>query len=187
MLSTREYLAELAAILAHIDPAAVETATRVLVDAYDSDATIFVIGNGGSASTASHFALDLAKNPVHTLDQRPPRCVSLTDNVAALTAWANDTSYDRVFEAQLMSIWRRGDVLVAISASGNSPNVVRAVRWANEHGGTTVGLLGRGGGECASLCHAPVVMPHMDYGHVETAHLALCHYWVDVFKAHLKG
>ncbi|MCW5853796.1 MAG: SIS domain-containing protein [Anaerolineae bacterium] len=186
MLNMRNYLGELAAILARIDPSAVEAATRVLVDAYDRDATIFVIGNGGSASTASHFALDLAKNPLRSPDQRPPRCVALTDNVAALTAWANDTSYDRVFEAQLMFLWRPGDVLVAISGSGNSPNVVRAVRWADQHDGTTVGLLGRGGGECAPLCHAPVTIPDMDYGHVETAHLAVCHYWVDHFKAYLK-
>jgi len=186
MLSTREYLAELAAILAHIDPAAVETATRVLVDAYDSDATIFVIGNGGSATTATHFALDISKNPVPTPDTRRVRCVALGSTDGLVRGMVVQDSYDRIFEEQLVSLWRPGDVLLVITGSGNSPNVVRADEWANAHGGTTVGLLGRGGGRCTSLCYAAVDVPDMDYGLIETVHMAVCHYWVDTFRERLK-
>ncbi len=182
---TTSYFNHLSDVLARIDPQSVEAATRILLDGYGRDATIWVIGNGGSATTATHFALDLSKNPVTAPDQRRVRCVALTDNTAALTAWANDTSYDRIFAEQLASVWRPGDVLVVISASGNSPNVVRAVEWANDHDGATVGLLGRGGGQSAGLCHASIVIPDMDYGHVETAHMAVCHYWVDSFKGQL--
>ncbi len=186
MTDLKTYGAAMADVMRRIPPQSVDDSTAALLDAYERDATIFVIGNGGSATTATHFALDIAKNPVPTLETRRVRCVALTDNVAALTAWANDTSYDRVFEEQLVSLWRPGDVLLVITGSGNSPNVVRAVEWANGHGGTTVGLLGRGGGRCASLCHAAIDVPDMDYGLIETVHMAVCHYWVDTFRERLK-
>ncbi|MFN8473995.1 MAG: SIS domain-containing protein [Anaerolineae bacterium] len=185
-MDLKTYAAAMADVMQRIPTHSVDESTRVLLDAYERDATIFVIGNGGSATTATHFALDIAKNPVPDAKTRRVRCVALTDNIAALTAWANDTSYDHIFEEQMGSLWRPGDVLLVITGSGNSPNVVRAVEWANAHAGTTVGLLGRGGGRCASLCHATVDVPHMDYGLIETVHLAVCHFWVDTFREHLK-
>ncbi len=185
MMDLKTYGAAMAEVMQRIPPESVDDSTAILLDAYERDATIFVIGNGGSATTATHFALDISKNPVPTPDTRRVRCVALTDNIAALTAWANDTSYDRIFEEQLVSLWRPGDVLLVITGSGNSPNVVRAVEWANAHGGTTVGLLGRGGGRCTSLCYAAVDVPDMDYGLIETVHMAVCHYWVDTFREYL--
>ena len=186
MLDLKSYATVMADVMQRIPQPSVDESTRVLLDAYERDATIFVIGNGGSATTATHFALDISKNPVPDAHARRVRCIALTDNIAALTAWANDTSYDRIFEEQLASLWRRGDVLLVITGSGNSPNVVRAVEWANAHAGATVGLLGRGGGRCASLCHTAIDVPDMDYGLIENIHLAVCHYWVDAFRERLK-
>ena len=187
MLDLKSYATVMADVMGRIPQPSVDESTRVLLDAYERDATIFVIGNGGSATTATHFALDISKNPVPDARARRVRCIALTDNIAALTAWANDTSYDRIFEEQLASLWRAGDVLLVITGSGNSPNVVRAIEWANAHAGATVGLLGRGGGRCASLCHIAIDVPDMDYGLIENIHLAVCHYWVDAFRERLKS
>lgn len=177
------YFQSMARALEAVAPDSVDRATQALLDAYNRDATIFVIGNGGSATTASHFALDISKNAQPSGGTRRVRCIALTDNVAALTAWGNDNGYETIFEQQLVPLWRDGDLLVVISASGNSSNVVRAVQWVNERGGVTVGLLGMAGGVCAGLCAYPVVIPDRDYGIIENGHLAVTHYWVDVFKA----
>ncbi len=135
---------------------------------------VFVVGNGGSAATASHFACDLSKG---TRRDGPPtfHVVSLTDNVPLLTAWANDSGYDRVFSEQLTALARPGDLLVAISASGNSPNVVAAVDAARSCGMAVVGLSGRSGGRLAHLVDVVVNVPSDRIEVVEDAHLIVAH------------
>ena len=146
--------------------------------AYVRGSQVFIIGNGGSASTASHMACDLGK----TVLRKAPdpyakrfRVVALTDNVALLTAWANDTSYDTVFAEQLWNIASPGDVLIAISASGNSPNIAKAVNAARELGMTSIALLGFDGGVVKKVADMTMVVDSSNYGYVEDAHLVLNH------------
>ena len=185
MLSIPDYLATLANTLARIPEAQVEAATQLIAHAYEGDQTIFVIGNGQSATTASAFALDLTKGTAGP--GRRFRVIALTDNTAALTAWANDVNYEAIFTEQLVSLFRPGDLLLAISASGNSPNVLAAAAWARAHEGKVLALTGFGGGKLSEIADAAVVVPSDDYGHVETAHIAISHYWVDYFRAWLAG
>jgi len=118
-----------------------------------------VVGNGGSASTASHMACDLSKN---TLAGNRPRfrVMSLTDNVALMSALANDVGYEHVFKEQLVNLIRTGDVLIVLSGSGNSPNVLEAMRYARERSATVIAFLGFDGGEAAELADHAIVAPH---------------------------
>lgn len=167
------YVAEL---LADLDCEAIERAGRALEDARHGGGTIFLLGNGGSAATASHVANDLGLGP-RVRGGEPYRAVSLSDNVAFLTAAGNDLGYESVFVEQLKTLMRPGDVVIAISASGNSPNVVRAVEYAKKRAAFTVGLTGFDGGrlrEIADEC-VHIATPHGDYGPVEDLHLILGH------------
>ncbi len=143
---------------------------------------IFVFGNGGSASTASHFAADLGKNTVRS---HMPRfqIICLNDNVAIFSAYANDDGYDSVFVEPLLSLSDPGDVALAISASGNSPNVVRAVQAANERGLITIGFAGMEGGKLKELAQHCVTIPSRSYEHIEDVHMMLCHALVATIKA----
>ncbi len=157
---------------------AVERIAAVLLAARAEDRTIFFCGNGGSASTASHFVTDIAKVAGGTASKAPGRrfrCLSLNDNVPGLTAWANDVSYAEVFAGPLRALATKGDVLVAISGSGNSPNVLAAVAAAKEIGLTTVGLTGIGGGKLKDLVDVPLVVPSSSMQHTEDVHLVVCH------------
>jgi D-sedoheptulose 7-phosphate isomerase len=142
---------------------------------------IFVFGNGGSASTASHFAADLVKNTVRS---HMPRFMvtCLNDNIATFSAYANDDGYECVFAEPLISLSDPGDVAIAISASGNSPNVIRAIRAANERGLITVGLVGMTGGKLKELARHCIVVPSDSYEHIEDIHLMLCHALVATIK-----
>jgi D-sedoheptulose 7-phosphate isomerase len=147
-----------------------------LFGAYEAGSRVFLIGNGGSASNASHFAQDLAKGSAPGLDaERRLRAVALTDNASFLTALANDVGYERVFEQQLRTLAERGDLLIAISGSGNSPNVLRAVEWAREAGLETLGVTGFDGGKLRALAHSGVHIECSDMGICETLHAALFH------------
>jgi D-sedoheptulose 7-phosphate isomerase len=172
--SAANWLREAAQVIGGIDPDAVSRAAAVLVDAWKQDATIFVVGNGGSAATASHLALDLQKAG-RSPGGRAPRAISLADNAGLVTAWANDVSFDRVFAEQLEVLARPGDALVVISVSGSSPNLVSAVASARRLGLTSVGLLGRTGGAVRDAVDVAVLVPSDDYGWVESAHVALHH------------
>jgi D-sedoheptulose 7-phosphate isomerase len=182
------YLQEVSHHLRSIRPEAIVRSAERLLRAYREGAQILVAGNGGSASTASHLACDLGKT---VLGADPGarssrfRVVSLADNVALLTAWANDVGYDSVFAEQVKSLGQPGDVLVVISASGSSPNIVAAVHAARERGLETIGLLGFDGGEVRDLLDEQVVVDCSDYGHVESAHLVLGHLLTDWFKLHV--
>jgi D-sedoheptulose 7-phosphate isomerase len=168
------YWKELADVAAEIDLAAVAQAANRLLDCQARGGVVFIVGNGGSAATASHMACDLAKG---TRRDGPPtfRVVALTDNVPLLTAWANDTSYDRVFAEQLRSLAPPGDLLIAISASGNSPNVVAAVEAATSLGVETLAISGRRGGHIARLADRVIRVPSDRIEVVEDAHLIIAH------------
>ena len=170
----QNYISHLQGVLARLTLPDVKASIDAIMAAYYADKQIFVIGNGGSASTASHIACDLGKGT--SVPGKPRfRVISLTDNVATMTAWSNDVSYEDVFIEQLKNLVNPGDLVLGISASGNSENVIRAIRYANEIGCKTVGWSGFGGGKLAEICDINVVVDSNLYGPVEDVHLILNH------------
>jgi D-sedoheptulose 7-phosphate isomerase len=157
---------------------------EMLFRAYRSEKQVFTVGNGGSASTASHMAADLGKNTIGP-NMRRFRILSLNDNAAIVTALANDIGYEHIFSEQLVNLIQPGDLLVAISGSGNSPNVVRAMTYAREQCAEVVAVLGFDGGRAAGLADLAVIVPVDHYGIVEDLHLIINHILVDYFKARL--
>jgi len=174
IVDAMQYLSDVARLLAAAPVDDIAAAADVLWETYARDGTVITIGNGGSAATASHFASDLLKWTIAP-DWRRVRALALTDNVAAITAWSNDVDYERVFVEQLTSVFRPGDTLVAISCSGESASVLRAVEWARVRGGASIGLCGRDGGRLARLVDLGVVVEDDFLPRVEDVHLALCH------------
>ncbi len=171
----RGYLAEARAALA--EPYLLEGVGRIvpiLLRARASGRTVFFFGNGGSASTASHFVVDLSKVAARG-DGPRIRCVGLSDNIPSLTAWGNDTEYSRIFSEQLKILAQPGDVAIALSGSGNSPNVLAGVRAAKELGVTTIGLTGIGGGQLKDLADVAVVVPSNSMQHTEDVHVLILH------------
>jgi D-sedoheptulose 7-phosphate isomerase len=143
--------------------------------------TIFFFGNGGSASTGSHMANDIAKSTI--VGENPRfRCLSLSDPVPTLLAWANDLSYSEVYAEQLKNLGRPGDVAVGISGSGNSPNILRGLEEARRLGMVTVGLIGRGGGRQKGLCDVSLIVPSDNMQHIEDVHLVVCHLLTSYFR-----
>jgi len=169
-----QYMVDLAGALATAPREPLQQIADVLWETYQRDGTIITCGNGGSAASATHFACDLAKWTICE-DRRRVRAVALTDNMALLSAWANDRAYERIFVEQLTNLYRPGDVVFAISGSGNSPSVLRAVEWANARGATTIGLTGFDGGKLARLAHVALNVPHHVMPQVEDVHMAICH------------
>ena len=138
------------------------------------DRQIFVFGNGGSAANASHFATDLGKGSSDKLSKRF-RVLSLNDNVSWLTALGNDYAYEDVFVRQLMNYAKPGDLVLVMSVSGNSPNVVKAVEWANKNGVHTIALVGGKRGKLAEIAGQTIVINDTHYGRAEDAHMGICH------------
>jgi len=170
------YVRYLHQVLTKIDMNSVHAAISCFLEARDKGQTIFFAGNGGSAATASHFAQDLAEVG-RKANVKSFRTLSLTDNVSFITAMANDYGYEKIFSIQMSELFKPGDVLVAISASGNSPNVVEAVEYARRFQGISVGLVGFDGGKLLNLCdHVVHVQANKgEYGPVEDAHMILVH------------
>jgi D-sedoheptulose 7-phosphate isomerase len=168
----RGYFEYLASVFDRVDQHAVGQFIEVLEKARAENRTVFFFGNGGSAATASHFQNDLTR-----WRTEPMRVMSLTDNVAVISALANDYGYEHIFVMQLETLLRPDDVVVAISASGNSPNVVNAIEFANQRDATTVGLTGFDGGRLADLVDVHVHVPTDagEYGPVEDVHMAIDH------------
>lgn len=172
---TRGYLDYLKTVLDSIDPEEVSGFIKTLFDARACGATVFMIGNGGSAATASHFANDLSFG---TNDyEKPFRVLSLTDNVPVITALSNDFGYDEVFVRQLSVLGKKGDVVVGISASGNSPNLVRAFEFATQAGMRTVAITAFDGGKLKLMADQGihVATGPKEYGPAEDAHMVLDH------------
>ena len=169
------YLAYLGDVLAQLNRDEVAAFADALIAARERGARIFFIGNGGSAATASHFANDIGIGS--RTWRKPFRALSLCDNQSVMTAIANDYSYAEVFSRQLMVQMQAGDVVVAISVSGNSPSIVEAITYANANGGITIGLSGFDGGALRQAAKIPVHVPTNkgEYGPAEDAHMILDH------------
>lgn len=174
MTVVEAHIDEVRRVLAEMPAGEVERVIYIILDAYRRQRHVYVVGNGGSASTASHFACDMSKATISG-DLPRLRVTSLTDNVALLTAWANDSSYEAVFAEQLANLLDPGDVVVAISASGKSPNILAAVDTARSRGAVTVGLVGFNGGPLKTMVDVAVHVPSHSYGVVEDCHLVLEH------------
>ena len=183
-LDAKAYLDRLRVELARVDAAAVERWADFVFDVWTRGSTLYLIGNGGSAAAASHLSVDLGKGTVAADNLRDEshrrlRVVSLTDNVPWITAVANDLDYEQVFVQQLMSAAMGGDALIAFSGSGNSPNVLAAVDWANRHGLRTFGVTGFDGGRLKELQQDGVHVDLDDMAMVESVHVSLFHWVVD--------
>src|SRR5947209_17094090 len=182
-LDARSFLQRVGRELLQIDPDEIRALADAIHDCYARGNFVFLCGNGGSGSNASHFCEDLGKGTIKREDfdndqKRRLRILSLTDNTPYILAWANDEGFDRVFVEQLKNLANPGDLLVAISGSGNSPNILRAVEWANKHDLRTFGLTGYSGGKLRSLARQNLHVPLDDMGVVETTHLAAFHWAV---------
>jgi D-sedoheptulose 7-phosphate isomerase len=170
-----EYLGYLSRVLAELDRKEISVFSDILLAARERGAAIYFIGNGGSAATASHFANDIA---IGTRSfKKPFRVISLCDNQAVLTAIGNDNGYENIFYEQLQVLLKKGDVVVAISASGNSPNVIKGISYAKEVGATTVGLTAFDGGKLRKLADCSVHIPTLkgEYGPAEDGHMIIDH------------
>src|SRR5213592_4873386 len=191
-LTPAAFLRRYAEELARINPAELQSLGDAVHDAYRRRALVFVIGNGGSGSNASHFCEDAGKCTLRRADYdndaKPRlRILSLTDNTPYILAWANDEGFERVFAEQLKNLATAGDLLIAISGSGNSPNVLRAVEWANKNGVKTFGCTGFSGGKLRSLAQQGLHVPLDDMGIVESIHLSAFHWVVGDLHRRISG
>ncbi len=174
-------------VLDTIDTQEIEDFMNIIEDAYKNDRFVFVIGNGGSASNASHLAQDLAKGTRNHKEQKKRlKALSLTDNAAFLTAQGNDEGYESVFEQQLMTFAKPGDIVIAISGSGNSPNIIKAIEWANDNGLKTVGVTGFDGGKLKKIAHQSVNVALNDMCTSESIHTIIFHYVIIELKERFK-
>lgn len=183
---SREYLQLLQDTLAQLDLDALSRTMELLVQALEQDRTIYIFGNGGSAATASHFQNDFNKGISEYTDKKF-RFSCLNDNVATLMAIANDISYEEVFRFQLRGRIRPGDLVMAISGSGNSPNVLRAVEYAREQGNTVIGLTGMDGGKLKALSDVSLHAPTMSMQVTEDVHMIFDHLMMAVLYKTLAG
>jgi D-sedoheptulose 7-phosphate isomerase len=171
----RSYLAEARSVLA--DDYLVEALGKVVpifATAREQGRLIFFFGNGGSASTSAHFVTDIAKDTFRGTGPRF-RCFALADNVDSLTAWANDADFTKVFSEELKGLARAGDVAVAISGSGDSPNILEGAATAKAMGLTTIGLTGRQGGKLKGLVDVALVVPSQSMQHIQDVHMVFLH------------
>ncbi|HUR10149.1 MAG TPA: SIS domain-containing protein [Flavitalea sp.] len=170
----KNYIAAQKQALQDIPLEKVEQLIGIIHTAWKEDRNIFVFGNGGSAANASHFVTDLGKSASDKMG-KVFRCLSLNDNVAWMTAIANDYSYEEVYSRQLQNYARPGDLVFTLSVSGTSPNVVKAVRWARQNGLYTIALVGSKGKEIADEVDFSIVINSTHYAHVEDAQMGICH------------
>ncbi len=168
------YLTELEQVIHNLSRAEVQAVAQALLENWRARQQLFIIGNGGSAATASHMMNDMNKF-TNTPGKHRFRCIALTDNVPLMTAVGNDQSYAEIFVEPLMNLLQPGDTVLAISASGNSPNLVRAVEYAQAHGAQVIGFTGRPGGQLAELADLKVVIPSDRIGQQEDGHMILDH------------
>jgi D-sedoheptulose 7-phosphate isomerase len=179
-LGISDYLTRVCAEIGRLDRDQIEKVSELVEAAYDEGRFVFICGNGGSGANASHLCEDLAKCTLRDFEgQKRLKVLSLTDNTPGIMAWANDEGYDRIFVEQLKNLASPGDLLLAISGSGNSPNILKAVSWANDHGLTTVGMTGFSGGKLKALSHHNFHVPIDDMGVVESLHQVVFHWIID--------
>ena len=173
-VAAKDYLLAVQGVLARLDHAIVDRMVEVVWRGYQEGRTLFLFGNGGSAALASHFACDIGKGTIAGKRKRL-KTVALTDNVALITAWANDKAYDAIFAEQLESLAEKGDIALAISGSGNSPNVIRGLETARRIGAETLLLTGFEGGRAKALSDLCLVVPSDSMQLIEDAHLCATH------------
>ncbi|MSR57588.1 MAG: SIS domain-containing protein [Planctomycetaceae bacterium] len=179
-MDVHAYLVRQQAEVARLDTAAIEALADSIYKRYLSGRFVYIIGNGGSAANASHLCEDLGKSSIVDFEkQKRLKVLSLTDNTPYILAWANDTSYDRIFVEQLKNFGEPGDLLIAISGSGNSPNILAAVDWANDHGIETFGITGFDGGKLLQRADQSLHCRLDDMGMVESLHQIAFHYVLD--------
>lgn len=176
-----EYLSSVQKALSALDLHDVTAVAELILDARSSGNQVLIAGNGGSSATASHMASDLTRAAADSPGP-PLRCRSLTDNVPTFTAWSNDVAFDSAFALQVDQLIEPGDALIAISASGNSPNIIAAADAARRQGASVVGLVGFGGGKLAQVADIAVVVASDEYGPVEDIHLLLNHLLATVIR-----
>ena len=159
---------------------------RIILEGFKNNKRVFICGNGGSAATASHFMNDL--NKLCSVEGKKRfKALALTDNVPLMTAWANDDTYDSIFVEQLKNLMEENDICMVISGSGNSENLIKAVKFAKEMKGTTIGLLGFDGGKLKDIVNKSVIVRSNNYGVIEDAHLALCHIIANCIRDTIKN
>jgi D-sedoheptulose 7-phosphate isomerase len=183
IVTTKQYFESYQNVIAELPHEEIDRVVAELLRCYQRGRSVFLFGNGGSAALASHFACDLSKGTVVDGDaQKRFRVVSLTDNIPLLTAWANDSSYERIFEQQLLNLIMPKDVAFAISGSGNSPNVLTALATARAAGAVTIGLTGFEGGKMRAHCDYCIVVPCDNMQIVEDIHLGVAHAMFTVIR-----
>jgi len=181
------YFAEIRKCLDKMEPHLEEQLDQMIelfLEARKNRKTVFIMGNGGSGATASHFACDLAKGTI-VPDGIRFKVVALTDNMPQILAWANDTSYENVFVEQLKNLMEEGDMVVGISVSGESPNVVKALEYANEHGAKTIAWTGFGGGKLKGVAQKTIIVPSKSMQCCEDVHLILEHLLTSAIREQL--
>jgi D-sedoheptulose 7-phosphate isomerase len=174
-LAVEDYFQTLLQVIPRLPYPTINRAVAAILQTFEEGRTVFVFGNGGSAATASHIACDLNKGTIASAQSRRIKVISLTDNVPLVTAWANDASYEHVFSEQLRNFVQERDVVFAISASGNSPNVLRALETAREARAITLGISGYQGGRMKALCDICAVVPSDNMQMIEDMHHAIAH------------
>jgi D-sedoheptulose 7-phosphate isomerase len=189
-LDVSSFLNRVSQELGRVDPVEVRALADAIFECYQHGRTVFLCGNGGSGSNASHFCEDLGKGTIRREDfdndkKKRLRVLSLTDNTPYILAWANDEGFDRIFLEQLKNLAHPGDLLIAISGSGNSANVLRAVEWANRNDLRTFGCTGFSGGKLRTLAQKNLHVPLDDMGIVESIHLTAFHWIVDNLHARI--
>jgi D-sedoheptulose 7-phosphate isomerase len=168
------YFDDVVRTIADMPFAVIDRVVSVLLEAYTLNRVIFVFGNGGSAALASHFACDLGKGAANGSGKRF-QALALTDNVPMITAWANDANYEDIFAQQLTNFVRPNDIALAISCSGKSPNVLKALKVAREANAFTIGLTGFNGGHMKDLCDICLIIPSDNMQIIEDLHLSVAH------------
>jgi len=173
-VDARGYVRGVIDVLSRLPLREIDGVVTTLFQAYEEDRSVYLFGNGGSAALASHAACDLGKG-THKAGRRAFRILSLTDNIAVITAWANDTNYENIFAAQLHPFIKPGDVAFAISGSGNSPNVLNGLRAARDAGAYNIGLTGFHGGRMKALCDSCIIVPSENMQQIEDSHVCIMH------------
>jgi len=179
------YIDEVKSALDSLDTDSIEQAVGMIVTAFEKGSRVFILGNGGSASTATHMACDLGKGTLSRFydnKEKRLRVISLTDNIALLTAYSNDLSFDHAYVQQLRNLVEKDDLVIVLSGSGNSKNLIKAIKYAKDCGAKTIGILGfKTGGKLAGMTDCKIIVQSSHYGPVEDVHLILNHLLASCF------
>lgn len=182
-MSFQTYLNDFTQLMQQVDAAEVDALVDAISEAYQQEQFVFIVGNGGSGANASHFCEDLGKGTLSNFEtQKRLKALSLTDNTPYILAWANDTDYERIFVEQLKNFAEPGALVIAISGSGNSANVLRAVEYANSNSMKTFALTGYDGGQLKQIAHQSLHVPSFNMGAVESVHAVVFHYVLDTLR-----